>query len=264
MVKSNPNKLKILIVDVETAPMVAWTWGIWEQNISLDMIKSDWHLLSWSAKWLGDPPNKVMYADQRGVKDITNDKKILEGVWKLMDDADVIIGQNSKKFDVKKLNARFIMNGMKPPTSYKQIDTMVLAKKHFAFTSNKLEYMSDKLCTKYKKLQHEKFSGFTLWKECLAGNLAAWKEMEKYNKHDVLATEELYLKLVAWEKNLNFDAYTDELDHTCTCGSKDFKLYGFAFTSAGKFQRYVCKQCGKESRGAANLLLKDKKKSMRK
>ncbi len=255
---------KILILDIETRPITAYVWGTFDQNIALNQITQDWVILSYAAKWLGDPPNKVIYEDQSNVKGANNDKKLLKGIWSLIDAADVIIGQNSNKFDLKKLNARFIMNGMKPPSSYKKIDTLVLARKHFAFTSNKLEWLSEKLNTKYKKLSHKSFPGFSLWTECIKGNKAAWKEMKLYNIHDVLATEELYLKLVAWEKNLNFDAYTDELEHTCTCGSQDFKLYGFAFTSAGKFQRYVCKQCGKESRGAANLLLKDKKKSIRK
>lgn len=258
-----PDSLRILVLDIETSPLTSYTWGTFDQDIPLNMIKQDWFILSWSAKWLGDPPSKIMYMDQRNAKDITNDKKILEGIWKLMDEADFVLGQNSKKFDVKKLNARFILHGMKPPSSYRQIDTLVLAKKHFAFTSNKLEFLSDKLCTKYKKLQHGKFPGFSLWKACLAGNKEAWNEMKKYNCHDVLATEELYQKLVAWEKDLNFEAYTDDLNHTCTCGHKEFRNKGYAYTSSGKFNRYLCLKCGKETRGRANLLSKDKRKEMR-
>jgi hypothetical protein len=254
---------RILILDIETAPMIVYAWGLFDQNIPLNMIQEDWSILSWSAKWLGDSPSKVMYMDQRNAKDITNDKVILQGIWSLMDEADIIIGQNSKRFDIKKLNARFIMHGMKPPSSFKQIDTLTLAKKHFAFTSNKLEYMSGKLNTKYKKLQHGKYPGFSLWKACLAGELAAWKEMEKYNKHDVLATEELYEKLVAWDATINFDAYTEDLNHTCVCGHKQFRNKGYAYTSAGKFHRYQCLKCGKESRGRENLLVKEKRQSMR-
>jgi hypothetical protein len=263
MPQKKNNSPKILVLDVETAPMTAFVWGTFDQNIPLNMIQDDWHLLSWSAKWIGDAPSKIMYMDQRKAKDITNDKNILEGIWKLMDEADVIVGQNSKKFDIKKLNARFILNGMKPPSSFKQIDTLVLARKHFAFTSNKLEFLSENLCTKYKKLKHGKFPGFQLWKECLSGNQEAWKEMQKYNCHDVLATEELYLKLVSWDKDINFDAYTDDLNHTCACGCKKFRNKGYAYTSAGKFHRYQCVDCNKESRGKVNLLVKEKRQSMR-
>lgn len=254
---------RILILDIETSPLEVFTWGTFDQNIPNNMIKDEWSVLSYSAKWLDDSPKKVMYADNRNAKNVRDDKKLLQGIWELIDEADVIIGQNSNKFDLKKLNARFIMNGMKPPSSYKKIDTLVLAKKHFAFTSNKLEWLSDKLCVKYKKLQHGKFPGFSMWKECLAGNKAAWNEMKVYNCHDVLATEELYLKLVSWDKDVNFDAYTDDLTHTCACGNKSFENKGYAYTSSGKWRRYKCKSCGKESRGKENLLSREKRKAMR-
>lgn len=258
--KSGP---RVLIFDVETAPMLGYVWGLWENNVALNQIKSDWHLLSWSAKWLGDAPNKVMYQDQRKAKDISNDKKLLEGIWLLLDEADVVITQNGKSFDVKKLNARFIQNGMKPPSSYRHIDTLRIAKKHFAFTSNKLEYMTDKLCTKYKKLKHNKFPGFSLWVECLKNNQEAWKEMERYNKYDVLSLEELYYKLIPWDNSIDFSVYSEDHEYVCTCGSKNHKLNGFRFTNTGKFQRYVCKDCGKEGQSKVNLLSKEKKKALR-
>lgn len=257
------NGPKILLLDIETAPMLGYVWALWDQNVALNQVKADWFILSWSAKWLGDAPNKVMYADSRKSTNIENDKPLLTGIWKLLDEADIVITQNGKAFDHKKLNARFILNGMKPPSSFKYIDTLLLAKKHFAFSSNKLEYMSDKLCKKYKKLKHAKFSGFEMWRECLAGNQAAWKEMEKYNKYDVLALEELYTKLIPWDNTVNFNLYHDGTDHICTCGSTDFKKNGYAYTASGKFQRHVCNECGSEIRDKVNLFSKEKKKSLR-
>jgi hypothetical protein len=164
------------------------------------MIKRDWFVLSWTAKWLHN--DKVMYKDQRSKKgdSIQNDKDLLKPLWKLMDEADIILGQNSTAFDLKKLNAKFLENGLGVPSEYKKIDTYLLAKKHFAFTSNKLEYMSKKFNTKYKKQDHEEFSGFKLWDECLKGNIKAWKSMERYNNFDVLATEELFLNLAKFDK----------------------------------------------------------------
>lgn len=252
---------KVLIFDVETAPIIAHVWGLWENNVSLNQIVSDWHLLSWSAKWLDD--KKVMYMDQRNAKNIEDDEELLKGIWKLLDEADVVITQNGKKFDVKKLNARFVVHGMQPPSSFKHIDTLQIAKKHFAFTSNKLEYMTDKLCTKYKKLKHKKFPGHELWNECLKGNRAAWKEMELYNKHDVLSLEELYHKLIPWDNSINFNLYTEATDHVCKCGSKDLIKKGYAYTAVSKFQRYKCKECGTESRDRKNLFSKEKRKALK-
>ncbi len=254
---------KVLLADIETAPILAYCWALFDQNIAINQIKSDWHLLSWSAKWLGDKPAKTMYMDQRREKNIEDDSKILKGIWKLLDEADVVIWQNGRNFDHKKLNARFLLSGLKPPSSYKHIDTLQIAKKHFGFTSNKLEYMSGKLCTKYKKLKHNKFAGFEMWSECLKGNLAAWREMEKYNRHDVLALEELYTKLQAWDRTINFNMYSDKTDIICNCGGKDFIKNGFAYTNVGKFQRWQCVKCGAETRDRANLHSNEKKKSIR-
>lgn len=252
---------KILLVDIETAPLIAYTWGMFDQNVALNQIKSDWHLLSWSAKWHGS--KEIMYMDQRNEKNVQDDSRIVKEIWKLLDEADIVLGQNSKSFDTKKLNARFILNGLQPPSSYKQIDTMRLAKKYFAFTSNKLEYMTDKLCTGYKKLKITKFPGFSLWAECLKGNMEAWKEMERYNKIDVLSLEELYNKLIPWSNEIDFNLYTRDNITRCTCGSKNFMKNGYFYGKSGRFQRYKCSGCGSEIRDKKNTFSKEKKKSLK-
>lgn len=256
------NKPKVLIFDIETAPILGHVWSLWENNVALNQIVADWHVLSWSAKWLDDPPSKIMYDDQSKEKNIADDKRLLQGIWNLLNEADVVITQNGKNFDQKKLNARFVLNKMQPPGTFKHIDTKILASKHFGFTSNKLEYMTDKLCTKYKKLKHKEFPGHEMWVECLAGNQKAWAEMEKYNKHDVLALEELYHILIPWDNTINFNLYHDQNIHECKCGSTSFHKNGFYYTSAGKFQKHKCKQCGAEHRDKSNLFSKEKRASL--
>lgn len=254
--------LKILIFDIETSPLITYTWGLFDQNIALNQIKEDWHVLSYAAKWLDDKPNKIMYKDQRGKKVLSDDKELLKGIWKLLDEASVVITQNGISFDSKKLNARFILNGLGKPSPYRHIDTLRIARKNFAFTSNKLEYMTNKLCTKYKKLTDErKFSGFSLWKECLKDNIKAWREMERYNKYDVLSLEELYHKLQPWDTTIAFSNFTDNEELVCNCGSTKLQKRGFDVTSTGKYQRYQCQDCGKWHRDKTNLLTKEKRKS---
>jgi hypothetical protein len=252
---------KILILDIETSPIIAYVWGLWDQTVSLNQIKSDWHVLSWAAKWLDE--KTVMQEDQRRSKDIEDDRKLLQGIWKLLDEADIIVTQNGKAFDQKRLNARFILNGMKPPSSYKHVDTKQLASKHFGFTSNKLEYLTSKLCTKHKKIKTKKFVGFELWKQCLAGNVAAWDEMRQYNIMDVLSLEELYKRLIPWDNRINMALYTEDLEAVCSCGSTKFKKNGYSYTSIGKYQRYSCASCGAESRSAKNEFSKDKRAMLR-
>lgn len=243
--------VKLLFLDIETTPMLNYTWGIWEQNVALNQIHTDWSVLSWAAKWQGS--SKVHYKDLRKSKDKSDDKELVKGIWALLDEADVIVTQNGKEFDAKRLNSRFAIHGLKPPKPYKHIDTLKLAKKYFGFTSNKLEYLTNTLCTKYKKLTHKKFPGFELWKECLNGNQAAWREMEQYNKHDVLSLEELYNKLIPWDNSVNFSLYRNDDLTQCSCGSVDFQRRGFRYTATGKYQHYYCKSCGSWHQSGKNL-----------
>jgi uncharacterized protein YprB with RNaseH-like and TPR domain len=252
---------RVLLFDIETAPILGYVWGLFDQNVGLNQIHKDWHVLSWCAKWLGD--SKIHYMDQSAAKIIEDDKKILRGIWKLLDEADIVVTQNGKSFDVKKLNARFIIHGFQPPSSFKHIDTLRLAKKHFGFTSNKLEYMTNKLNKNYKKLAHKKFAGFELWKECLAGNKAAWAEMKKYNMYDVLSLEELYKTLIPWDSVVNFNVYTEGELNMCKCGSTSFQKRGFYFTDVAKFQKHRCNNCGAETRSKINELTKTKVASLR-
>lgn len=261
---------RILSFDIETAPCLGYHWGMWQQNIGLNMLVRDWAVISWAAKWVGD--DEVQYEDCRDFFDGSaasmfkeiDDTVLLESIWKLLDEADIVITQNGKKFDVKKLNARFLKAGMQPPSSYKHIDTLQIAKRHFAFTSNKLEYMTDKFCVKYKKLKHSKFAGFDLWKECQLGNQDAWDEMEEYNRFDVLSLEELAFILAPWSNQIpNLDLYYKDNQNHCFCGSTELEFAGFAYTNLSKFTKFKCKSCGAEKRDRTNLLAKGKRATLK-
>jgi hypothetical protein len=135
---------------------------------------------------LGSPVSEVFYWDQSKEPNMRDDKKLLKRLWKLLDEADIVITQNGKSFDEKKANARFIINGLPPPKPFKHIDTKQLAKKRFCFTSNKLEYLAEALGVPFKKLKLKEFPGMELWTECLKRNKRAWAEMKLYNIADVL------------------------------------------------------------------------------
>lgn len=250
---SAPSGIKILVLDIETSPIEARVWGLFKQNIALNQIKEDWAVLSWAAKWYGDPEEEIMYMDNRDRRNPKDDKAILKKIWKLIDEADVLITQNGISFDIPKLNARFVMHGLGKPSSFKHFDTLRVARKHFKFTSNKQEWMTDKLCTRHKKSKHNKFPGFSLWDACLAGNKEAWKEMEHYNKEDVLSLEELASILLPWDSSINLSVFVDK--HVCNCGSLNIKKQNsFFYTNSSKFEKYRCQDCGAQYRGKKNLL----------
>lgn len=258
--KPSPAKKKdgprILLYDIETSPIIAQMWSMWQQGFGLNQIENDWFILSVAAKWLGE--DEVFYFDQSQAENIEDDREILEKLWELLNEADVVIGQNVKKFDTRKVNARFILNGLPKPSTYRQIDTLEIAKQQFGFTSNKLEYMTDKLCFNIKKSKHQKFPGHLLWSECLKGNQEAWLEMREYNIDDVLSLEELYNLLSSWDNKLpNFDVYVDDV-----LDMSEWEKDGFVYTNLGKYQRYRNKKTGVQRRSRVNLLSKEKRDSL--
>ena len=50
---ANENKTpRILLMDIETAPLEVYSWGIRKQHLGHFQIKEEWFILSWAAKWL--------------------------------------------------------------------------------------------------------------------------------------------------------------------------------------------------------------------
>lgn len=250
---------KILTLDIETAPITAYTWGLFKQDIGLNQIKTDWHLLAFAAKWVG--AKKTIYLDNRHNKDITDDKRLLIALSGLLSEADIVVTQNGDAFDLKKINARAVINGLRPIKPVASTDILKEGRKVFSFTSHKLEYVADKINTKYKKLKHAKYPGFELWSAILKGDQKAWKEMEVYTIHDVLSTEEIYLKIQGWIQTQAISSFYDDSKIRCRCGSNKLIKKGFAYTPAGKYQIYNCQTCGKWPRSPINLLSKEKRQN---
>lgn len=247
---------RILVYDIETSPLLGQLWSLWQEGIGLNQLQADWFIMSFAAKWLGE--EEVFYYDQEGVEPMEDDTYLLSKLWALLNEADIVIGQNVKRFDTKKVNARFILNGFPKPSHYRQIDTMIIAKQQFAMTSNKLEYLSDKLCPEHKKSKHKQFHGHELWSACLKGDPLAWAEMKSYNIDDIKATEALYEVLSSWDNKLpNFDVYVD--------GVLDMSVWqkgGFFYSNAGKYQMYRNKETGVQRRSRVNELSKEKRQQL--
>jgi DNA polymerase elongation subunit (family B) len=237
---------KVLVLDIETAPILVYVWDLHEQEVALNQIKEDWYVMAWGAKWLGSPASETMYRDQRNRKNPANDKAILTELWALLDKADIVITQNGEKFDGPKLNARFMLNGINPPSPYRHLDTYKIVKQVAQFTSNRLEYLTDKLCLKHKKITHGQFPGMILWKECMKNNIKAWDEMKRYNIEDVLSTEELYAKIRPWtpETMPNMHPVDKNKSKCRVCGSADVLRNGYRFSNHVKYARILCLSCG--------------------
>ncbi len=252
---------KILFFDVETAPMLAWVWGLFKQNISIGQIHQDWHMLCYAAKWLGKDEifYDALWEHDAYAKDKTNDEYIVATMWHLLDEADIVVAHNASRFDVAKVNAKFFEYGMKPPAPYKVVDTLKVARANFRFSSNKLDYISQ-LMNIGEKLKTD----FDLWLDVMKGDKAQCKRMLEYNIKDVALLEELYLEMRPWITNHpNLGVYTDDTTTTCpSCNGSDIQYRGFAYTAAGKYQKFVCNSCGHWGRLAANVLPIGKRKNL--
>ena len=247
------NMPKMLIFDIETAPMEIYTWGLFKQHPQIHQIIKDWSLLSWSAKWLfNDEIMSQRVTTGEATKRV--DASIIGDLWLLFNEADILIGHNAMKFDVRKSNLRFALNGLNPPTPYRTIDTMRHAMKVFDSASYKLDYLSQIFGGK-PKMKTE----FELWTEAVTGNEQALEDMEVYNRFDVVVTEELYLKLRPWMKSHpNVALYIDTEETLCTnCGNENLTWGGKYYTPAGRFKAFRCDKCGAIGRSRLSDLDKE-------
>lgn len=237
--------MKILLIDIETSPNLAHVWGLWQQNVGLNQLIESTEMMCFAAKFLGDKRTQFYSTFHHGRAEM------VQKAWDLMNEADVVMGWNSKSFDEKHLNREFLEAGLRPPSPVKSLDLMHAVKRKFRLPSNKLQYVSTLLGTA-GKVQHE---GHELWIKCLAGDAKAWARMKKYNVQDVDLLQEVYEQLLPWIDGHPSVALYDALEEdSCgNCGSTALKREGYAFTKLGKFQRFVCETCGKWGRSGKRI-----------
>jgi DNA polymerase elongation subunit (family B) len=256
-VVSNKSSAKILVFDIETAPILSYVWGIWNQNVGLNQIVEEWFCFSWAAKWLFEDKvyHGVVTSKEAKKQD---DSRIMKSMWELLNEADIVITHNGDKFDIPKLNTRFLIHGMNPPLPYISIDTLKQLRKTFKFTSNKLDYVNLQLGL-HRKMEN---GGFELWNACYKGDETALKTMAEYNVKDVRILEELYLKLRPWIKSHpNIGLHIADNIKCCpSCGSDDLKEEGSYHTSTNVFNAFRCNSCGSVGRSRESVLDKTRKK----
>jgi DNA polymerase III epsilon subunit-like protein len=247
---------RIAIFDLELVGMEVKTYQLKTDYISPKNILKDWAILSYAVKFKDE--DEIHYYDQRKCRDKRNDKLLATKLHKILSEADIIVGHNSDNFDIKKFNTKVAVYGLPPLPLFTKFDTVKIARKYFAFSSNSLWYIAKALGLKNQKSDHGKFPGDSLENECMAGNIEAWDEMEKYNKQDVLTTEELFVYLSKYEPAINFQSFYQ--DTVCSCGNNKFFKDGFKHNRQGKFQVYRCHICAKTFMAKENLIHKSIRK----
>lgn len=238
--------MKILTVDLESAPNLAHTWGIWQQNVGLPQLIQPGYVMCFAAKWYHEPD--VMF--HRG-------KGMTKAIHKLLGQADVVVTWNGDRFDLPYFHTEFVKAGMPPPAPYRSLDLLPVVRRAFKFQSNKLDFIASELLGERKIAT----GGHETWIGCMANNADAWAKMESYNRHDVVLTERLYDVLKPWVKappNPALYGDADVAPTTCPqCGSAKIKKSGIAYTQLSAYQRYQCTVCQRWMRGQRRHLSVD-------
>jgi DNA polymerase elongation subunit (family B) len=231
---------KILILDIETFPITAEVWSAYEAN-ALRILR-DSIIVCFSVKWLGGKQITKALPDYPGYKTgAEDDRRLVAELRGLLDEADVVVAHNGRKFDFKRINARMVIHGILPPSPYATVDTLVAARQHFGFSQNKLDALGKTLGVGQKV--HT--GGYTLWQGCLAGDERAWRRMKRYNAQDVTLLERVYRRLLPWIKNHpNHGTYTG-IASCPNCGSTKIQRRGSARATTRTYQRFQCQKCGK-------------------
>lgn len=234
------HKPKVLIYDIENAPMLAYVWNCYQAN-TLKIVKHS-YMLSFAYKWLGEKKTHVLSLPDYDLydDDPTDDWGLCDDLHALFNEADVVVGHNGVGFDDKVSRGRMLQNGFGPTSPHRTIDTLKIARKQFKFSNNKLDTIGE-LLNVGRKVPH---AGMSLWFDCMDGCPKAWKKMCEYNKQDVDLLEEVYLKLRPWAYG-HPDLRGDMTSLAChKCGSFDLMKRGFSRTTRTIRQRYQCKGCG--------------------
>ncbi len=228
--------MNILLYDLEITPILGWTYEMWDTRVI--RVEREPEIMSVSWKWLGE---KAVSNDNTNGDD--DDLAVTTVLWDLMDDADIVVAHNAKKFDNRVAAARFMMHGFPPPSPYKTVDTLLAARRFFRFPSNSL----NDLCHMLGLGTKPKTTHASLWHDCIAGDEKAWEKMVKYNNNDVVLLEKLYLKLRPYITNHPNVSVRKE-DGCPRCGSKKTEWRGRYTTNTSTYKRFVCKKCGAWSR----------------
>jgi uncharacterized protein len=235
------SKPRLLVLDCETSPSHSYHWSLWKQTISLPQLIEPGRMLCWAAKWHGE--KKVMFQSEFH----DGHGQMVSGMHELLNEAQAVIHYNGQSFDMPHFNREFALAGLTPPSPYLQIDLLRTVRKQFKFLSNKLDHVTQQFGLSGK--MHT--TSFETWVKCLAGDDAAWNVMRRYNKQDVVTTDELYSRLLPWITNHpHIGLLTGGLQDCCNkCGSTDLVREGVAHTAVSTFQQYRCRGCGGWSRG---------------
>ena len=256
--------VKIVTFDIENFSNIVESWQVFGKEWRCINVLVPWSVACFAAKWLGKKTEIYSVDDYEDYEPLIiknkdgsillrkpNDYTLMREMHKILDEADIVVGWNSKRFDVKKVQSRMISYGMEPPSPFKQIDVMQEKKKLAASNFNSLNETSAEWGLG-AKLEHE---GYPLWQGCAEGDPKAWAKMKRYCVQDVILTEKTYMFLRPWmATHPNLNVYTGATRSCPICQRADTLIKrGFSAAGMRRKQIYQCAPsrngCGKYCTG---------------
>ena len=237
--------MKVLYLDIETAPAKAYIWDLKTRYVNLQMVEEDGYVMCFTAAWEGEETLEFWAIWDQG------HDAMVKRAWELMDEADAIIHFNGNRFDIPRLNTEFLIARLGPPSPSHQIDLFATVAQNFKVLSKSMNHML-KILGLESKMAHK---GMELWTGCMAGVKADQKIMEEYNIQDVEVMEDLYNELRPWIKNHPNRALwmVAGSKPVCpTCGNTKLRDKGYKRTRVLTYKQYYCKSCGSYPRERLN------------
>jgi uncharacterized protein YprB with RNaseH-like and TPR domain len=233
---------RVAFIDIETAPILGYSWGPLHETSIVHVLEPT-YILCYAIKWQGEKKITThALPDYPGYsKNKKSDKALCADLWKDLDRADIVAAHNGVAFDEKKIKARLIVNGYPPPSPFKSIDTLKIARQ-FKFDSNKLDNIGRYLnCG--SKLVH---TGMDMWIGCMdRDDPKSWRAMRRYNSRDIDLLCNVYEKLKMWDKSHPSMTAYDDAPGCPTCRSTNVQRRGIDTSKVRKRQRMHCQGCGK-------------------
>lgn len=229
--------MRLLTLDIETRPLTAHTWGLWDQNIGINQIKDPGGLLCFAAKFHGERKMHFFSEWEHGKKGMAR------ALFRLLDEADAVAGWNSDRFDLRWIQTQFLDTDLGKPTPYAKVDLMRSVKRQVMLPSYKLDYVARHLGLGQKV----RTGGFDLWLDVMRGDPKARAKMRRYNIGDVTLTEKVFDRLNSKGWVLGLPNASVEGGHCCTnptCQSENLIRRGYSQKETRKYARWQCKDCG--------------------
>lgn len=243
-------KPKILFLDIETSYIIAKVWGLWKPTISPSQIVQDSYMLCASYSWLGEDKVHSLSCTKKEIL-ACNDKRIVAKLCEQILEADLVVGHNVDKFDLKRIKSRVIFHRLPSINHIKTIDTLKSVRKNAGFCSNRLDHLGHILGVGRKI---ENTTG--LWDHVMAGSMKHMKDMVKYCDQDVQLLKDVYIELRPYMEDhpqLSMITGNQEHDPCPACDSINSIKYGFKYKLKNKYQRYMCRDCGNSFTGQKKL-----------